>query len=309
MSALARLEVVVNKRTASDIGARIPRSGDPATFFAWLASFFAGLASYFGVMVRLALDESSPVAATGTVVFTQASLTAGDKVIIQGVAYTAVAGAADATLGQFSIDTSDTAVGDSFVLALAAYPRDNGGPRPICSGVNTAGSVALTWGQPGIVGNNVVMQEKDASGGIAITTFSGGREAGSLAKITGTFTGVPADGGTLTIGGVVLTVAAAPANESQFDGGATAAEAGANIVACINAHTKLKGLVVAVDVGSGVVSYQLQMAGRVGNLVSCLDGMTNYTHTATSFAPAGTEAWARSPVVSAIGSASASPQA
>lgn len=309
MSALIRMEVVAPGRTGAGLAARVPSAGRVSLFFSWLAAFFGGLASGMGAMVRLAIDESSPKAATGTVVFTQASLTAGDKVIINGIAYTAVAGAADATLGQFSIDTSDTAVGDSFVLALAAYPRDNRGPAPLCTGVNTAGSVALTWGKPGISGNSVVMQEKDASGGIAITAFSGGRDPGSLATITGTFTGVPADTGTLTIGGVVLTVAAAPANESEFDGGATATAAGQNLTACINAHSKLKGLIVATDGAAGVVAMQCQLAGRVGGLIACTDGMTNYTQTATSFAPAGTEAWAASPVVSAIGPASTSPQA
>ncbi len=309
MSALLRMEVVVAKRPGSDVAARVPSAGRVSAFFAWLAALVGGFASGLGAMVRLGIDESSPVSATGTVAFTQASLTAGDWVEINGVKYVAVSGAADATLGQFSIDTSNTAVGDSFVAALAAFPRDNGGARPIASGVNSSGTVTLTWLKAGIGGNIVVMQEKDASGGIAITQFSGGRDPGSLMTVTGTFTGVPADGGTLTIGGVVLTVAAAPANENEFDGGASATEAGANIVACINANSKLKGLVVATDVGSGVVRYQLQLAGRVGALVSCLDGMTNYTHTATSFAPAGTEAWVASPVVSAIGPATASPQA
>lgn len=309
MSALLRMEAVLPKQAASEMVARIPNAGNTMRFFAWLAALVSGWVSGLGAMVRLGIDESSPVSATGTVVFTQASLTAGDWVEIDGIKYVAVAGAADATLGQWSIDTDATAVGASFVAALAAYPRNAMGAAPIASGSNNAGTVTLTYLKAGIAGNRVVMQEKDASGGIAITQFSGGRDPGSLMTITGTFSGVPADTGTLTIGGVVLTVAASPANENEFDGGASATEAGANIVACINANSKLKGLVVATNVGLGVVRYQLQLAGRVGALVSCLDGMTNYTHTATSFAPAGTEAWAASPVVAAIGPATASPQA
>lgn len=310
MSALIRMEVVAPGRTGAGLAARVPSAGRVSLFFSWLAAFFGGLASGMGAMVRLAIDESSPKAATGTVVFTQASMTAGDKVIIDGIAYTAVAGAATASLGQFSIDTSDTAVGNSFVLALAAYPRDNRGPAPLCTGVNTAGSVALTWGKAGICGNSVVMQEKDTGGGIAITAFSGGREPGSLPNIIGTFTGVPADGGTLTLGSVVLTVAAAPANESEFDGGGTSAEAAANLIACINAHSKLKGLIVAsVGTTTSKLNMQLQIAGRPGALILSTEALSNYTQSATSYAPAGTEAWAASPVVSAIGPASTQPQA
>ena len=120
MSALLRMEVVVPKRSGADVSARVPNRLAIPGFFTWLAAFFGGLASGLGAMVRLGIDESSPVAATGTVVFTQASLTAGDKVIIDGVAYSAVAGAADATLGQFSKDTSDTAVGASTKLSPTA---------------------------------------------------------------------------------------------------------------------------------------------------------------------------------------------
>lgn len=308
MSALLRMEVVVPARPASDVAAQLTRAGTARAFWNWLTAFFAGLVT--GAMVRLGIDESSPVAATGTVVFTQANLTAGDAVCIDGVTYTGVAGVADATLGQFSIETSNTAVGASFVLALAAFPRDNGGPRPLAVGVNTAGSVALTWGTPGIGGNLVVMQEKDASGGIALTQFSGGREPGSLRTVVGTFTNAPADGGTLTIGTVVLTTAASPANESEWDNGTNGPTAAANLIACINAHSKLKGIVVA-SAGSTTskVNMQFQISGRIGALILVTEALSNYTQDRADFAPAGTEAWSASPVVAAIGPATSSPQA
>ena len=310
MSAVIRMEVVAKNLSGAGLAPQVPLGGQVSRFFAWLAAFVGGLASMLGAMVRLSIDESTPVAATGTVVFTQANLTAGDLVIINGVAYTCVAGAATASLGQFSKDTSDTAVGDSFVLALAAYPRDNGGARPLAVGVNTGGSVAMTWATPGLAGNLAVMQEKDAGGGIALTQFSGGMEPGNLKNIIGTFTGVPADGGTLTLGTVVLTVAAAPANESEWDGGATSAEAAANLIACINAHSKLKGIILAsVGTTTSKLNMQLQIAGRPGALILSTESLSNYTQDATSYAPLGTEAWALSPVVSAIGSASAQPQA
>lgn len=306
MAALYRMELVLPKQTAVEMAAKLPSAGNKLRFFSWLATLFAGLPKGLGAMLRLGLDESTPKAATGTVVFTQANLTVGDKVIIDGTPYTCVAGAATASLGEFSKDTSDTAVGDSFVLALAAFPSTN---APRCVGVNTAGSVALTWSKAGICGNSVLMQEVDAAGGIAITQFSGGREAGSLMSITGTFTGVAVANDTHVIGGVTLTWKASAGNENEITIGADAAGCATALIAAINAHSKLKGLVVASSGGSGIAVMQLQLAGRVGNLVTCTESVTNYTQTATSFAPAGTEAWAASPVVAAIGPASSSPQA
>lgn len=305
MSAVLRMEVSIPGKSGTEMVTApggIPSTANPLKFFVWLATLFSGFVSGLGARVRIGVEESTPTAATGTVVFTQASLTAGDKVIVSGplgtATYTAVAGTAVAASGQFSKDTSDTAVGDSFVLALAAYPPN----RPLFTGVNTAGSVALTATHAGVQGNAMVLSEVDASGGIALTQPSGGRDAGSLQSIVGTYTGVPADGGTLTIASVVLTVAAAPANESEFDGGATAAAAATNLIACINAHSKLKGLILASSGGSGVVNMQLLQTGRIGALIPCVESMTNYTQTATSWAPTQTSTWVQSPQVYAVGS-------
>lgn len=301
-SAVIRAEITLPNKTGAEIAAQGLSTSNPLHFFVWLAKLVSGFVSGLGARVRFAVEDSTPTAATGTVVFTQASLAADDQVIITGplgtVTYTGVAGTAVAADGEFSVDTSDTAVGDSFVLALAAYPPK----RPFAVGVNTAGSVALTATAKGVQGNAMVLRETDAGGGIALTQFSGGRDAGSLQTIIGTFTGVPADAGTLTIGAVVLTVAASPANESEFDGGADAPGAVTSLIACINAHTKLKGLVLAsVGTTTSKINIQLLQTGRIGALIGVAEALSNYTQSATTFAPTQTSTWIASPGVFAVG--------
>lgn len=305
-AAVLRMEVTIPGRSGAEIIAQpsgMPSTANPIRFFVWLAALFSGFVSGLGARIRIAVEDSTPKAATGTVVFTQASLAAGDKVILArigygAVVYTAVAGAATAALGQFSIDTSDTAVGDSFVLALAAYPPK----RPWATGVNTAGSVALTAVDKGIDGNGIVMTEVDAGGGIALTQFSGGRDAGSLQSITGTFTAVPVANDTIVFGGAVtLTAKASAANENEFTIGANAAASATNLISVINAHSVLKGFILASSGGSGIVVMQLLQTGRIGSLIFVLDNLQNYTQTATSFAPSQTSTWIQSPQVYAVG--------
>ena len=304
-SAVLRAEITIPGRPGVEFTAApnaIPSSANSLQFFKWFATLISGLVAGLGARVRLAVEDSTPKGATGTVTFTQASLAAGDKVIVAGplgtAIYTGVAGAATAASGQFSVDTSNTAVGDSFVLALAAYPPN----RPLLTGVNAAGAVTVTAVQAGVQGNSMTLSEVDAGGGIALVQMSGGRDAGSLQTIIGTFTGVPADGGTLTIGAVVLTVAAAPANESEFDGGGTSAEAQANLTACINAHSKLKGLILASQgTTTSITNMQLLQTGRIGALITVTEALSNYTQSATTFAPTQTSTWIASPAVFAVG--------
>lgn len=297
-SSVLRTEITIPGRPGAELAAAIPSSANSLRFFSWFAALVSGFVSGLGARIRMGIEDSTPTAATGTVVFTQGSLTAGDWIAIGGVKYVAVAGAATASLGQFSKDTSNTAVGDSFVLALAAYPPG----KPVAVGVNTTGSVALTAVVPGRAMNDVLMTESDASGGIALTQFSGGRDAGSLQSIIGTFTNAPADGGTLTIGAVVLTTAASPGNESEWDNGTDGPTAAANLIACINAHSKLKGLILAsAGTTTSKVNIQLLQTGRIGNLIAVTEALTNYTQDAATFAPTQTSTWIASPAAFAVG--------
>ncbi len=302
MSAVTKIELVTPERSGTEVAGEVPSVSDPLTFFAWLARLFAALFTRGG-RVRLQIDESTKYAARGTVTLTQASLTAGDKVIINGVALTAKAGAATAANGEWSLDTGDTEAATSLAAAINAVVA----LKRLVTATSDAGVVTIVAVVPGVGGNTISVQEIDASGGIARSGnyLAGGRDEASLPTIVGTFTNAPADTGTLVIGGVTLTAAASPANESEFDNGTNAATAAANVIACVNAHSKLKGQVLASSGGSGIVNYQLLQGGRIGNLISIVDGLTNYTQDKASFAPVQTEAWVMSPVVCAVAGAQA----
>lgn len=307
MAGVVRLEVMTPRKTGTADALRYlsQASTSPRAFLNALISLLSAAMAGQGVRVRCSVDESTPKAATGVVAFTQASLTAGDQVIIRSgpltAILTAVASGPVAASGQFSIETSNTAVGDSFVAALAAYPL----AAAICTGVNTTGTVALTAVQPGTVGNSVFLSEKDASGGIALTQFTGGLDPSPLTTVLGTFSGTGTANDTITIGGVVLTLVASAANENQITIGGTAAESATNTIAVINANSKLKGQVLASSGGSAIVSLQLLVGGgRVGNMVGLFDNGTGFSWASASFAPATTEAWVSNPVVYAVGSPS-----
>lgn len=75
------------------------------------------------------------------------------------------------------------------------------------------------------------------------------------------------NGDTLTIGGVVLTVAASPANESEWTEGADSDASAVALAACINAHSELKGYLIA-SVVDATVTVTFWAPGRLGNLIT-----------------------------------------
>jgi hypothetical protein len=306
MAAVTKIELVTPGRSGTEMAGRVPAVSNPLGFFTWLVALLGSVFTR-SARVRLQIDESTKYAARATVTLTQASLTAGDKVIVAGVALTAKAGSATAASGEWSLDTGDTEAAASLVLAINAVEQ----LKRIVTATSSLGVVTIVAVTPGMGGNQIALQEIDASGGILRSGnyLAGGRDEASLPTVVGTFTNAPADTGTLTIGSVVLTAAASPSNESEFDNGTNGPTAVANLMACINAHSKLKGLVVA-SVGSTTskINIQLLQGGRIGALVSVLDGLSNYTQDVASFAPVQTEAWVMSPVVCAVGSARADSQ-
>ncbi len=100
----------------------------------------------------------------------------------------------------------------------------------------------------------------------------------TLTKSTGTITctGVPTANDTVTIGGVTLTWVASAANENQVTIGGSATLSAAALAAAINAHSKLKGLVVATS-AAGVCTITCAVHGRIGNLITTAESGTNTT--------------------------------
>lgn len=275
MAGVAYIEVMSPRQSGTALATRLPSAQSAG--FTWLSRFIDAIRAGFGARVRMRIEESAARAATATVTLTQASLTAGDKVLIQApglgqVALTAVTGAATASLGQWSKDTSDTAAATSLAAAINGYSQT----RDVITATSSSGVVTITARVPGLLGNSILLGEVDASGGIARSgnNLAGGLDPAPLQTVAVTFTGTGTANDTLTIGGQTITLVASAANEDQCTIGGSAAATATNLIAVINANSKLRGLVVATSGGSGIVTLQLQVAGRIGRLVSLAKSST-----------------------------------
>jgi hypothetical protein len=163
VSARLGIELVTPGRSGAELAARLPQTSSNVAqlVFRWLMTLLDEF--WRGARLRLQIDESSPVAATGTVTLTQASLTAGDRVMIGTVNVVAVSGAADATLGQWSRDTSDTAAATARALAITTCWQARGRGSAACS----SGGVTIPAALPGGAANLSQLAVLGASGGIA----------------------------------------------------------------------------------------------------------------------------------------------
>lgn len=309
MAASITVDIILPQRTGTEVYTSIFKDAGTGTvngsvnFRAALQRFInflqALIAGYARGRLRIAIDDSIGVAASGTVACTQASCVAGDKFWLDKILFTAVSGTADPTLGQYSILTDNTAVGASLAAAINGYAP--------CRGRFTAtastGTVTITAVEKGTIGNTLRMfKEVTNSGALTLSaaTLTGGRDPGDKQSLTTALAGVIANNETITIGSVTLTgKSSAPSGESQFLCAVSAAADGAALVACINAHSKLKGLVLAS--GTSTPTITLLETGRIGALISISKVCTNMTLSAASWAPSTTETWAASPVELAYG--------
>lgn len=306
MSAVLHVEVTLPRESGASVASQVPSATGFAAvhkFLTWLVSLLWSI-EVSGGRVRVEVEESTPKAATGTVTLTQASLTAGDAVVISygGVVakLVAVAGAANAALGQWSIDTSSTAAATSLALAINTFAELRG----VVSATSSTGVVTITAATGGVQGNTIRLQEVDASGGIALSgaLLTGGVSQGALQSVDVTFTGIGTANDTVTIGGHVITLVASAANEDQCTIGGSAAATATNLIAVINANSKLRGIVVASSGGSAVVRLTLQMTGRIGRLITLAKNSTAISALpAANFLASTTEAWKKDAVTFAVG--------
>ncbi len=290
---MARLttELVLEPPSGADLASRFPSttSGRAPVLRELLAIITALAGGQMRGRLRLSIDDSAGVKASGTIACSRSNSAAGDKVAIGEVLLTVVDGAADATLGQFSRDTSDTAMATSLVAAINAY-----GPFKNVVGVtatSSTGTVTVTARQAGSPGNGITLKEAAANASaftLSGSTLSGGIDAGARQSVTATFSGVGTANDTLTIGAVVLTLKASAGNEDEVTIGGSATATAAGVAAAINANSKLNGLVSA-SAASGVVTITLGFGGRLGRLVSIAKSSTAITLSAASFAPSTTE--------------------
>lgn len=306
MPAKINIEVAMADQDGASVISRQPRANAWREALNWLIAFFGSLiGGLHRARFRIGVDESVGAKATITITCVQASATAGDRLRfdipgLPPVYLTAVAGTPNSALGQYAIITSDTAEATSIAAAINLNQALMG----LVTATPSAGTVILTAFKTGIHGNVYVVTKMVTTPG-AFTgtgTFAGGAQHGALsAAITMILGGALTNNDTVTIGGVVLTgKSAAPSGESQFLCAVSAAADGAALAACINAHSKLKGIVLAS--GTTTVSVAPLYAGRLMNLLTFAKSAAQITLSAATYTPLSTDTWVQSPIDYTAGS-------
>lgn len=301
MAAKLKIEATIADLDGPSIAARLPAAAASRNFVSWLITMLTAIVSgAHRARLRVSVDDSLGVAASITVTPVQASQTAGDKLVFimpdgKVFRFTGVAGTAVAASQQYSIDTSATAIVTSLKAAIAA--TDGLAQYLTASGTAT---LVLTMRVKGTTGNNFRVQKEVTVAGAFTGTglATGGIDPGALQSVTLALGGALTADDTVTIGNVILTAKASPSGENQFAGAVSAAADGAALAACINAHSKLKGLLVAS--GAATVTVQLLEGGRVGHIVSIAKSAAQITLTGT-FAPSTTEAYTSTVVTYTLG--------
>lgn len=292
MAARIRIEATVGDLTGSSIAPRLPAANAPRVFVNWLIGLLtAFLAGAHRARIRVSVDDSLGVAATQTVTAVQASATAGDTLVFtmadgKVFRFTAVSGTPVPASGEYAIITSNTAVANSIRAAMKAVP----GFLEYLTPTGTA-TIVLTAVRAGTTANLIRSAKVVTVAGAFTGTglFTGGIDAGAKQSLTAALGGALTANDTVTIGAVVLTAKASPANENEFVGAVSAAADGAALAACINAHSKLKGILYAT--GTSTVTIQLLMGGRVGNVIGIAKSAAQITLSAATWAPSTTEAY------------------
>lgn len=217
------------------------------------------------------IDSVTRGAAAGTIVVVQADCTAGDKIIITIPGYgravlTAVAGAVTDQATQYSIDTSDTAVGDSIEAAIKANPL----LKRHLTAENTAGSVAVTALEPGTWAHDVHIATVETTGtALVVTQLAGGDDVLTKPSITVTFGAADiAANDTIAIGRRKYTWKASASLDGEITLSTTEATAATNFAAAVNADTTWTGLLTATRDGA-VVTLTWEGDPRAGQHIVC----------------------------------------
>lgn len=202
-----------------------------------------------GATVLVRVDSATPAAATGSFTCVQASLTAGDKlrIIVPGYAtpftLTAVASGPTAASGEYSIETDNTAVGDSVVAAISAMP----GLRDIITAVNATGTVTWTAKRAGLGGRGIyINKEVTTAAAHVITASVNGYDTSVQPTLSIVFGSANITAGdTISVGAREYTWAASASADGEITLSTTEATAATNFAAAINADATWTGLISA----------------------------------------------------------------
>lgn len=308
MAAKVSLNVTIADESAASFIARLRPAVSTLAFVQQMVTLFTSfLAGARRGRVRIRVDDSVGVAAAKTVACVQASQTSGDRLLIclpgmQPIALTGTASAVVAGDGQYRNITSNTAVATSLKNAINTHPT----LQNYIVATSSVGDLILTARNAGSIGNSIQIVKKVTTSAAFSGTglMTGGVDAGALntAGLTFTIAAALTANDTLTIGTVVLTGKASPSGESQFACGVSVAADTAALVACINAHSKLKGLFTCTgNTSTGVITILCWMEGRSLYQTVLAKSAAQGTLSATTFVPAATDTWAASTIEYGLG--------
>lgn len=209
--------------------------------------------------------------ATGTVVC--ASVLAADTVTVNGLLYTAVAGA-KANNEQFSIDTGDDECATDLADSITNDTRT--GTLNDVTAVSSTDTVTMTQTVAGLAGDATTLVSSNGTRlAVSGATFSGGLDA-DVATVNGlTYTGV----------------AGAKSNNTEFSVDTSDTLAAADLVDSITNDTRppvtVPTAVIVATSAVGVVT--INSAGSIGNLVD-IAGTSNITASGATLTDVGTGA-------------------
>jgi hypothetical protein len=255
-------------------------SGDTTDGLARLARELPSVLASSDAKITARVDAVTRRAARARVVCSQSDSTAGDKlhITIPGwpcVTLTAVSGAA--TGRQYSTDTDSDAMAAS---VAAAINRDPLLSRHLTANDSEAPDVLIPAREPGSWAHGIlVVKEVTTAGALTITGFgvdpTTGTDVLDQPRAVLTF-GAPdiVNDNTVTIGSVVLTWKASPSGENQIETSTNETTAATRFAAAVNAHSRLRGQVLATRVGA-VVEVSWLGDPRAGELVTTSRTETN----------------------------------
>lgn len=253
MPACVTMELVLGEESGAAISDRLPLATETAVNV--LSSLLLRCAA--GVSrgrLRVGIADATGASATGTITCVRASSIAGDKILIDDVIFTCVDGVASATAGQYSRDTGNTQMAASLAAAINANPASKGR----WSASASTGTVTVTERLAGSGGNNTKLRKQVTTAAAHVlsgATLSGGKDPSArvTATIAITHANLAADD-TVTIGSETFTAKASGASgNNEFNIGASATADGDALIAKINAHPNLLGIVSASN-ASGTIT-------------------------------------------------------
>lgn len=251
---IVNIEVHVDGIEPASLARRVAvPASKPHEELAALQRFISGLPSRSAEIV-VRVDSATGVAATLTSNVTGASVIAGETISLaepSGRTWTVTGVASGSVSGSGTFDVSGTSNTAATNIRAAFNTLPGFSSVAVLSGATNA--LIFTAATPGTWGNGLRVVDGTGGGISATGALAGGIDP--TARVTSSLALTHANitiADTTTIGAVTLTWVAASANEDQVTIGANVTADGDNLAAKINAHSKLAGLVSAINAAGTV---------------------------------------------------------